>query len=223
MGRPRLFDIDKALDAATGLFWRLGYEATSLSDLTNAMGISPPSFYAAFGSKEGLFEQVVERYSTAQAVIIDGALSKSEPIEILRALMDGVATLLTNPRYAPGCLIMNSALPVTGGVPFRTSFAEQRGALRLRLAKRLQAVCSKSALSPPLDARTVARLAVSIYWGMAVEAQSGASRQEIRAIGDAFVQLLERELFARKYDTRNAAKADLGTPAAIVPGAPRAK
>lgn len=195
MGRPRKFDLDQALDVATGLFWRFGYDATSLADLTEAMGIAPPSFYAAFQSKEGLFQQVLDRYAAAQAEVIDAALAKSEPIEIVRALMEGIATLLTNPRYAPGCLIMNSALPVTGGAPFRTLFADQREKLRSRLMKRLLAVCSNSTFStPPLDASTISRLVLSIYWGMAVEAQSGASRKQIRAIGDAFVLLLEKEI-----------------------------
>ena len=62
MGRPREFDIEKAIETATNLFWEKGYEGTSLSDLTKAIGITPPSFYFAFGSKEGLFRKVIERY-----------------------------------------------------------------------------------------------------------------------------------------------------------------
>ena len=58
MGRPREFDIEKALDTAGELFWRKGYEGTSLSDLTGAIGITPPSFYFAFKSKAALFRQV---------------------------------------------------------------------------------------------------------------------------------------------------------------------
>ena len=60
MGRPREFDIEKAIEIATNLFWEKGYEGTSLSDLTKAIGITPPSFYFAFGSKDGLFEKVLE-------------------------------------------------------------------------------------------------------------------------------------------------------------------
>jgi AcrR family transcriptional regulator len=170
----------------------MGYDATSLADLTKAMGISPPSFYSAFQSKEELFHRVVQRYSTVQAKIIDEALAKSEFVDIVRALMDGIAMLFTDPRYLPGCLIMNSALPVTGGVPFRKLFADQREQLRVRLRNRLLAVSAKSEFSsPPLDASTVSRLVLSVYWGMAIEAQSGASRKEVRAIGDALVRLLE--------------------------------
>ncbi len=189
MARPREFDVDRALDVATELFWRMGFDATSLADLTKAMGISPPSFYAAFGSKEELFHRVVERYAAAQAKVIDAALGKTDPVDIIRAFMDGIATLLTSRRYAPGCLIMNNALPVSGGAPFRKLFADQREALRIRLANRLLEVSPK----PALAAATISRLVLSIYWGMAVEAQSGASRKEIRAIGDEFVRLLQRQ------------------------------
>ena len=62
MGRHREFDIEKAIAIATNLFWEKGYEGTSLSELTKAIGITPPSFYFAFGSKEGLFRKVIERY-----------------------------------------------------------------------------------------------------------------------------------------------------------------
>ena len=87
---------------------------------------------------------------------------------------------------------MNSALPVTGGVPFRTRFAEQRAQLRVRLRNRLRAVSPKNVFSaPPLDASTISWLVLSVYWGMAIEAQSGASRKELRAMGGALVRLLE--------------------------------
>ena len=194
MGRPRTFDVDRALDAATELFWRKGYDATSLADLTRSMGISPPSFYAAFHSKQDLFHRIVQRYANAQAVVIDRALAQTDPVEILRTLMDGISALFTDPGHVPGCLIMNSALPVTGGVPFRKVFAEQREELRVRLRDRLLAVSRKNAFStPPLDASTISRLVVSVYWGMAIEAQSGASRDEVRAIGNALVRLLESQ------------------------------
>jgi AcrR family transcriptional regulator len=68
VGRPRQFDIDKVIAIATNLFWEKGYEGTSLIDLTKAIGITPPSFYFAFGSKEGLFRKVIERYYTGYLV-----------------------------------------------------------------------------------------------------------------------------------------------------------
>ena len=69
VGRPREFDVDKAIDRAMMLFWRKGYKGTSLTDLTAALGITRPSLYAAFGSKEGLFRQSARRYVEAPAAM----------------------------------------------------------------------------------------------------------------------------------------------------------
>src|SRR6202521_2375322 len=67
LGRPRSFDIDGALDRALQVFWRKGYEGTSLSDLTKAVGVNRPSLYAAFGDKEALFRKALHRYLTGPA------------------------------------------------------------------------------------------------------------------------------------------------------------
>ncbi|HLZ08002.1 MAG TPA: helix-turn-helix domain-containing protein, partial [Chloroflexota bacterium] len=61
-GRPRTFDRDAALDAAVRLFWRYGYEGTSIADLTAAMGVAPPTIYANFGAKEDLYRAALARY-----------------------------------------------------------------------------------------------------------------------------------------------------------------
>src|ERR1700712_5902370 len=73
-GRPREFDTDQALDNALALFWRHGYEGTSLSALTEAVGVTPTSLYAAFGNKEELFKRVVDRYIQGPANYIHRAI-----------------------------------------------------------------------------------------------------------------------------------------------------
>src|ERR1044071_6333578 len=74
-GRPRCFCKEEALDKAMVVFWRQGYEGASLSDLTKAMGINPPSLYACFGSKEGLFKAVLERYDQRREIFMTGVLA----------------------------------------------------------------------------------------------------------------------------------------------------
>jgi AcrR family transcriptional regulator len=110
-GRPREFDRDSALRAALRLFWQQGYEPTSLSQLKEAMGgISPTSFYAAFGSKEQLFNEVVAHYreneGNVTAVLKDERLSPREAIE---ACLRQSASMQTDPSHPPGCLIVHGA------------------------------------------------------------------------------------------------------------------
>ncbi len=76
LGRPRTFDIDKALERALRGFWEKGYEGTSLSDLTEAMGINRPSLYAAFGNKEALFRKALDRYVEKTRAFVRAAINE---------------------------------------------------------------------------------------------------------------------------------------------------
>ena len=92
-GRPREFDIDKALDRALGVFWRKGYEGTSLPDLTRAMRINRPSLYAAFGNKEELFKKAFERYRATYQGYIREALEKPTIREVIESSLRGTVHL----------------------------------------------------------------------------------------------------------------------------------
>src|SRR5438552_17950293 len=111
VGRPRSFDVDEALDQALLVFWRKGYEGTSLRDLTKAMRISGPSMYAAFGNKEDLFRKVVDRYDSGPAVYAREALGRPTAREVVERLLEGAVDLLTDPRNPGGCLMVQAALP----------------------------------------------------------------------------------------------------------------
>ena len=110
MGRPRSFDLNKALDRALHLFWRKGYEGTSLSDLTKTMGINRPSLYAAFGDKEALFRKALERYRGGPAAYTQEALNETTARAVVERLLRGAADLTTAPRNPGGCLTVQGAL-----------------------------------------------------------------------------------------------------------------
>jgi AcrR family transcriptional regulator len=112
MGRPRTFDRDKAVQQAMYLFWEYGYESTSLSLLKSNIGggISAPSFYAAFGSKERLFKEVVELYiSTYGQVNISLWNSNLSPRESIELTLRGSAKMQTENGHPRGCLLVLSA------------------------------------------------------------------------------------------------------------------
>lgn len=110
-GRPRIFDEEHALDAALGIFWRNGYQGTSLADLTNAMGISKPSMYAAFGNKENLYLRALERYRQkhlkkhAETLAAEPDLKKA-----MRGFLRSVASMLAAPDLPGGCMVVNCAV-----------------------------------------------------------------------------------------------------------------
>src|SRR5215831_8070971 len=101
-GRPRTFDMDKALDDALEVFWRKGYEGASLSDLTEAMGINRPSLYAAFGNKEGLFRRVLARYVEGPAAYVLNALEEPTVRGVAEELLNRAVDLVTEPRNPSG-------------------------------------------------------------------------------------------------------------------------
>src|SRR5713226_9062757 len=109
-GRPREFDVDQALDRALKLFWRNGYEGTTLPELTRAMGIHRPSLYAAFGSKEGLFRKALDRYDEGPSAYLSEALKEPTARAVAQRLLDGVIDLVTDRRNPRGCLRVHGAL-----------------------------------------------------------------------------------------------------------------
>src|SRR4051794_5217152 len=118
-GRPRQFDEEEALDTALLLFWRHGYEGTSLAALTDAMGINMPSLYAAFGNKESLFRGVLERYLNGPASYLSQALSEPTARQAAETLFRGAINMTMDARHPDGCLLVHGALvsgPGTDGV-----------------------------------------------------------------------------------------------------------
>src|SRR5712671_741565 len=110
VGRPRAFDVDEALDQALRVFWRKGYEGTSLTDLTRALGINRPSLYAAFGNKEALFRKALDRYVEGPAAYVREALNQPTARAVAERLLYGSADLLNDPRHPRGCLMVQAAL-----------------------------------------------------------------------------------------------------------------
>jgi TetR/AcrR family transcriptional repressor of nem operon len=110
MARVREFDTDEAVRRAMELFWERGYEATSLQDLTGALEIGRGSLYAAFGSKDGLFQAALARYRQDQAQPLLDALASAPDIRTaLRQLLGGVVAKAVADERRRGCLVVNSA------------------------------------------------------------------------------------------------------------------
>lgn len=106
-GRPRRFDPDEAVATAQHLFHARGYDAVSVADVTEALGINPPSFYAAFGSKAGLYARVLDRYNGVNAIPLGDLLRPDQPVAAcLSAVLDTAARYYAADRVAAGCLVL---------------------------------------------------------------------------------------------------------------------
>lgn len=179
MGRPRIFEVEDAIETATALFWRKGYDGTSLTDLTKAMKITAPSFYFAFGSKENLFKKAMERYDRSCGIFIERALQEPTARAVTESFLYSYVDLITDPAHAPGCLGMNSALPLAEGDEVKSWLAGLREKFRVKLHNRFTKARKSGDLSKDSDPDALARFIAVLTWGMAIEAQSGASRKDL--------------------------------------------
>ncbi|MEQ9609032.1 MAG: TetR/AcrR family transcriptional regulator [Kiloniellaceae bacterium] len=108
-GRPRAFDAEAAVDTAMALFHRRGYDAVGVAELAEAIGVNPPSLYAAFGSKKGLFEQALDRYVHGEGNITARTLAEEGSVaEVIERLFRRAAETYSAADSLPGCLVLDS-------------------------------------------------------------------------------------------------------------------
>jgi AcrR family transcriptional regulator len=189
LGRPRAFDIDQALECALRVFWRKGYEGTSLPDLTKAMGINRPSLYAAFGNKEELFRKALDRYAEGPAAFIREAVEKPTAREVVEHWLTGSACLLTDPRNPSGCLAVHGALACGESAdPIRRELILRRAAMETAIRERLERAKSTGDLPPDSNPADLARYITTVSHGMAVHAAGGASREELNRVVEIALQ-----------------------------------
>ncbi len=181
-GRPLSFDRDVALHAAMLLFWRHGYEATSLADLTAAMGVTPPSIYAAFGDKKGLFLAAVDRYLsgpvTSATIIADAATARDAAQELLAAAVVG----FTGADTPPGCLLANAAISCSAAA---ADVAEALAARRRAIEAQLRTRMVDESL-PDADVR--AAYVMAVIQGLSTLARDGAGREKLVQVTDVAMQ-----------------------------------
>jgi AcrR family transcriptional regulator len=183
-GRPREFDIDRALERAMDLFWRQGYEGTSVADLTKELALTRPSLYAAFGSKEALFLRALDLYE-ARAGYRQAALTASTAAAYARALLEGAADLHGDHRNPPGCLGVQSALacaPQSDAI--RKELIRRRRIGESAIRDRLKRAKIDGELPPDADPANLARYLSIVIYGITVQAAGGSTRKELRSVAD---------------------------------------
>lgn len=189
-GRPRAFDRDVALDTAMRLFWRKGFSATSISDLTEAMGIGSPSLYAAFGSKEELYVEALRRFGEIAHPLIWSSLEhKGSAREAVEAfLLASAAALPADGDYPGGCMMTLSTAGAEGCAALGDLVETGRADAMRLLEQRIGRGRDAGEFSAEMDVSALARFFLAVQQGMCVQARDGASREELEKIARAAVR-----------------------------------
>ena len=191
-GRPRSFDRDAALATAMDVFWEKGFEATSISDLTEAMGINPPSLYSAFGDKEKLFLEAIEAYSRRRG---DSCPYADEPTArgAIETLLRYVAQDLTESSHPRGCLMMMAATTSANVSPgLQKVLSQKRLAARDHMRQRIKRGLEEGDVPAGTDATALADFYSTILTGMSLQARDGATRKSLLATVEQAMSLFPK-------------------------------
>ena len=191
-GRPREFDRDGAIDAAMQLFWRQGYESTSLDQLKRAMGdLSAASFYGAFGSKESLYREALGRYLSTHGQVIAALHDETlAPRNALEQALRRSARMQTDAELPTGCMVVLSAANASPeNTHLQALVAAERGRTREAVRHCIERAVASGELRPGADAEGLATLADALLVGMSVQARDGVTHATIEAAVSSLLQL----------------------------------
>jgi AcrR family transcriptional regulator len=185
MGRHREFDVEKALDAALCVFWRKGYEGASYADLTEATGVERPALYSAFGNKEALFRQALDRYQERYLDYFPKALQLPTAREVAAHILYSSIELNTRYPNHTGCLGINGALAGSNEAePVRQALIDARAAGEAQLRERFERAKADGDLPETAKSDALAAFVMAVSHGMAVQAKAGFSRDTLEAVAE---------------------------------------
>ena len=183
MSRTREFCVHDALSKALQVFWRSGFEGSTLSDLTEAMGITRPSLYATYGNKEELFRKALDLYDETYLGFTREALGEGTARGVAQRLLSGFAMAQTDSKHPPGCLGTTGALACSAAVePIRQELVRRRVAFEANLRRRLEAAKDAGDLPADSEPADLARFLMTVAAGMSVQAMSGATREALHRV-----------------------------------------
>jgi len=186
-GRPRAFDREAALAQAMRLFWTKGYEATSIADLTNALGVGSTSLYAAFGSKDELYAEAMRLYSTSYEHLVLGRFRKARTArEAAFAYLWDSAMAMTGADCGlpQGCMVTLGTVGSDGHTELDELMRAARGSAFDVLSSRFERAVAEGELPESVDVAKLARYLQTVQSGMAIRARDGAERAELQAVAE---------------------------------------
>lgn len=193
LGRPLEFDPEKALDAAVDVFWRKGYEATSMSDLMKAMRLSKSSLYQCFGGKQQLFTRCLGRYQERFTVDLSEHLRQADSgRRFIESVFQAVADTAQQPEGAKGCLVANSASELgQREALFAKPVAQGLRGLGNVFKAALKRAQAEGDVSHHADLNTLASYLVSSMAGLRTLIKSGLDKREARTMVPLILKAVE--------------------------------
>ena len=179
-GRPREFCVDHALAKALRVFWEKGYDGTSLTDLTDAMGITRPSLYAAFGNKESLFRKALDLYEREKLDYIGKALEQPTARGVAEIMLRGSVDNVMSADEPHGCLgVITSVACGPESQSVREDVVKRGEVAKRTLIERFERAKSEGDLPAHVDSEGLMRVLIAMLQGISVQANQGATREEL--------------------------------------------
>lgn len=181
-GRPREFDREQALLKARDLFWRQGFEGTSMSDLVAELGIASARIYKAFGSKELLFREAIEHYEAHEGGFAERAFTENADIRAaLKQMLNDAATLYSHCTLPQGCMVVSSAASVSvENQGIRNWLMDHRQQRTQGIIDRVKAAVQAGELPANTDAESLGDYFSAFLHGLSIQARDGVSQARLK-------------------------------------------
>jgi AcrR family transcriptional regulator len=189
-GRPREFCVEDALGAALRVFWSKGYEGASLTELTEAMGITRPSLYAAFGNKEELFKKALDLYERDKLAYVGAALDAPTARGVAEHLLNGALEMQTTGSDPKGCLgVISSTACGSEAESIRQEVLKRRASSDAALLARFQRAKAEGDFPEHIDPGGLQNYLGAVLQGLCIQAGNGAAPDELKRLVDTTLGL----------------------------------
>jgi AcrR family transcriptional regulator len=182
-GRPITFNQDEALEKAQKMFWAQGFEGTSMAELTQALQLSKPSIYAAFGNKEALFRKALTQYMSGPAAFVMKAANQPTARLVAEKFLLDAVDFFADASTPNGCMVVQAALTCgESAAAIQAELIEHRKNYEAMLRKRFDLAKTQGDLLPHANSLQLAKYLATIHQGLSVQASTGATKQELLSV-----------------------------------------
>lgn len=193
-GRPLSFDRSMALDRAMETFWRYGYDGASINILTAEMSITAPSLYTAFGDKQRLYLEALDRYMHRPGLDLTDLLENSPTAyDAIKQMLVGGAKQQTRPRQPRGCMLMSASVNTPAESSLEKAVIQRRKAVQKMIEQRISRGVEDGDVPRETSVTDIANFYVMVLQGMSVQARDGAGQKDLLAVVNQSLMCWPRE------------------------------